>query len=122
VIAQNWELLLEMKARGERPVSVLPRPVVASAFGRLAAQWKEDTRFVSSVSERVLHPAYQQVIGMGEEVLPLLFADLKEHDGDWFWALRAITRVDPVDEADWGKHQAMKSAWLAWARDEGYVL
>jgi hypothetical protein len=42
-------------------------------------------------ADMVTHPAYQQIIGLGKEALPLLFGELRRAPDHWFWALRAIT-------------------------------
>ena len=62
------------------------------------------------------HPAYQQIIGMGKEAIPLILEELQREEDHWFWALKAITGEDPVPGKDWGKIQAMRAAWLAWGR------
>jgi hypothetical protein len=89
-------------------------------FSELARQWREANEFVSSTTDIVMHAAYQQIIGMGPEVLPLIFAELRRRPEQWFWALKAITGDDPVAPADRGKIQAMTQAWLAWAAGRGY--
>jgi hypothetical protein len=89
-------------------------------FGELARQWKEATQFVSSVTDMVTHPAYQQIIGMGREVVPLILAELRREPDHWFWALQAITGENPVPAADRGRIQAMTQAWLDWAAAHGY--
>lgn len=90
------------------------------AFHNLASQWKEATQFVSSVTEMVTDPAYQQIIGMGKAVLPFIFAELRREPDHWFWALQAITGENPVPPADRGRIQAMTQAWLDWAETHGY--
>src|ERR1700687_4065288 len=65
-------------------------------FRELARQWKEATEFTSSTTQMVMHPAYQQIIGMGREALPFLLAELRRKPDHWFWALKAITGEDPV--------------------------
>ena len=89
-------------------------------FRELVRQWKEATQFVSSVTSMVTHPAYQQIIGMGREVLPFVLAELRREPDHWFWALQAITRENPVRPADRGRIQAMTQAWLDWAASHGY--
>lgn len=42
-------------------------------FNELAEQIRRDTGFSSHIADRVKHPAYQEVVGMGEAVLPLIF-------------------------------------------------
>jgi hypothetical protein len=49
----------------------------AGRFYRLAEWWKTDTRYLSSLDDMVLHPAYLHIIGMGTEALPFLFQELK---------------------------------------------
>ena len=92
----------------------------ARSFHTLARQWKEATQFVSSVTEMVTDPAYQQIIGMGKAALPLILAELRREPDHWFWALQAITGENPVPLADRGRIQAMTQAWLEWAETHGY--
>jgi hypothetical protein len=66
------------------------------------------------------HPAYQEIIGMGPEVVPLLLADLARQPDHWFTALKAITGANPVDPADCGRIEKMAEAWLQWGRQNGY--
>ena len=89
-------------------------------FRELSRQWKEETQYTSSTTDMVMHPAYQQIIGMGRDVLPLLFAALRHKPDHWFWALKAITGEDPVAPGDRGKVRLMAQAWLDWAERQGY--
>src|SRR5438270_6124224 len=38
---------------------------IESEFPALAKQWKEETGFHSSLSEKFMHPAYQRIMAMG---------------------------------------------------------
>lgn len=96
-------------------------PQIAGRFAALSSQWKRETAHLSSVSEMVLHPAYQQIIGMGPAVLPLIVRDLRRELGHWFWALRAITGENPVSEDDAGNMRRMRDAWLRLADEEGWA-
>jgi hypothetical protein len=80
---------------------------VASRFADLADAWSRETLQLSSVTQIVLHPAYQQIIGMGPVVLPLIFARLADRPGHWFWALNAITGQNPVADEDIGNVRRM---------------
>jgi hypothetical protein len=91
-------------------------------FHSLAQDWKEETSHLSNIAKRALHPAYQEIIGMGEGVIPLLLAELKREPDDWFWALRAITGANPVPPASRGNVHAMADAWLCWGREKGYKV
>jgi len=88
-------------------------------FERLTREWKEAVAYVSSVTEMATHPAYQQIIGLGQAALPLILRELEKEPEHWFWALKAITGEDPVPAKDIGRVRAMAHAWLAWARGQG---
>jgi hypothetical protein len=105
----------------------VPDPSVARArdltaeFERLRVQWERDTINLSDVGQIILHDAYQRMIGLGPAALPLIFAALAAELGFWFPALRAITRDDPVPPEELGDPEAMRTAWLSWARRHGYL-
>ena len=74
---------------------------VETRFHRLAALWREETAHVSSSTELVNHPAFQEIVGMGTAVIPLLLQELEKRTGHWHRALKGITGADPVPQADW---------------------
>lgn len=88
-------------------------------FTALAEKWKKETRHISSITRTSMHPAYQQIIGMGEPAVPLILQELQENGGHWLWALHAITREDPAQEAD--DFAAAVRAWLNWGRSRGHI-
>ena len=90
-------------------------------FRDLVRQWKEATAFTSSGTEISLHPAYQQIIGMGKEAIPLILEELQREEDHWFWALKSITGTDPVPPGDRGNLPKMTAAWLRWAQTNGYL-
>ena len=91
-------------------------------FKKLAKAWKSETELVSKVTKKVMHPAYQKIIGMGESAIPLILKDLSENGpDDWFWALTAITDENPITEEIAGNMAAMTEAWLQWGRNAGYL-
>lgn len=100
-----------------------------ATFNKLAEQIKRDAGLSSRISDRVEHPAYQQVIKMGEPVLPLIFRYMDGGKGGfWFDALCAITGENPMlpperlPVSGWVALdiKAMEQAWLQWAREQGY--
>ena len=90
--------------------------VLEVKFRRLAKEWKEATRFMSSATDMILHPAYQTIIGMGSMVVPLILRELKLNGGHWFSALMAITEKNPVSGDDYGHVSRMAAAWIEWGR------
>ncbi|SRR5258708_1584207 len=106
----------------EEPASEQPEVQVSEdRFHELVARWRSETRTLSSTTDRALHSAYQDIIGMGKPVLPLIFRELDQHGGHWFWALRHITRENPVPQQDAGNIQRMREAWLRWGRERHYL-
>lgn len=91
-------------------------------FYNLYFDWKSETLYAHSILQVCNHPAYQQIIGLGKKVLPFIFSELKRKPDHWFWALKAITQVDPVNPADRGNLQEMTKAWLKWAEKNEYKL
>lgn len=89
-------------------------------FEKLAQDWHQATRFVSSLTDMIAHPAYQRIIGMGFAVVPLILERLRLEPDHWFWALKSITGEDPVPAEARGDVTAMGAAWLAWGRRQGY--
>ena len=93
---------------------------IEKTFIKLANQWLSETRGLSSTNEMSMHPAYQQIIGMGSAVVPLLLRELEKNSGRWFWALKSITREDPVPSQSNGKTRKMIRAWLDWGKERNY--
>jgi hypothetical protein len=89
-------------------------------FVALASEWEKSTRYKSLMSDIVFHPAYQQIIGMGSPVVPLLLKELKSNPAHWFWALRSITGVNPIKPEHKGRLHKMAQDWLQWGKDRGY--
>jgi hypothetical protein len=83
-------------------------------FEFLAKAWRKECAHLSSVEEMVLHPAYQQIIGMGKEAIPFLLCELERQPDHWFWALWVITGEDPVrsDHRGSGSGYGKQLAWM----------
>ncbi len=79
-----------------KPMPETPAETVEERFYRLSAVWHRDTDYLSSMDEAESHPAYQEIIRLGSEVVPLLLRDLEENHTHWFAALKAITGVWPA--------------------------
>ena len=91
-------------------------PDVETQFKGLRDAWKEETGMLSNVTKKCMHPAYQQIIGMGKEAVPYILKDLETSKDDWFWALWAITKHDPIPHEDAGNIDKMTEAWLIWGK------
>jgi hypothetical protein len=97
-----------------------PRESVEERFRRLEAIWDAETGYLSSYTAIVEHPAFQEIIRMGQAVVPLMLRDLEERPRLWVWALPEITGASPVPPSDGGNIAKMSEAWLRWGREQGY--
>lgn len=91
-------------------------------FERLAELWKRETVHMSSTNSICKHDAYQQIIALGEPVVPFILHDLREDLNHWFWALKKITGADPVPVESRGNLPLMREAWFRWATEKGITF
>jgi hypothetical protein len=93
-------------------------------FKSLVSQWRAERGATSSITKAAMCDAYQKIIGMGPDAIPLIIAQIRS-EGDepdqWFWALQVLTGVDPVEDEDRGDFAKMAGAWIEWAETEGYA-
>ena len=98
-----------------------PDESIDSRFERLKYEWKLESKHQSNTKQMAMLQSYQQIIGLGPSVLPLLLRELAREPDHWFWALEAITGQNPVAADAVGNVAAMATAWLAWGRREGLL-
>ncbi len=91
-------------------------------FLLLKMKWERETAHLSSAAKMAVHPAYQQIIGMGPIVVPFILAELSISPDHWFWALSAITGDDPIRQEHRGRIQKMAEDWIEWGRQQGYSV
>lgn len=116
-----YHVAMEMERACEHYYAPLSRqaPDTAARFRELVTQWRADVQMLSSSTDIAMHPAYQRIIAMGSEVLPMILRELERSLDHWFWALRAITGINPVPPAHRGRRKEMVTDWLRWARERG---
>lgn len=95
------------------------RASLRERFNALADEWIAATRLSSSVIETCMHPAYQQIIGLGPAVLPLVLEDVAQGELHWGWALRALTGHDAAEGAE--TLPQARDAWARWGREAGLL-
>lgn len=92
-------------------------------FQDLARVWKQETGLHSNMTKRAMHPAYQQIIGMGKTAVPFMLEEFSNGElDDWFWALTAITRENPITSDIAGNVERMAEAWIRWGKAKGYLI
>lgn len=95
------------------------------AFRKLADEWNRETGHLSSMQAASEHPAYQKIIGMGMDAVPLMLEDFVKNTergpNHWFIALSTITGENPITEEIAGKIQLMADAWVEWGKRNGHL-
>ena len=94
---------------------------IRDRFQRLAAEWKEKSRYLSNTAQMAMLKPYQQIIGMGVPAVPLILEELQREPNQWFWALEAITQENPVPPEDEGRVRKMAQAWVEWGKARGLL-
>ena len=96
-------------------------PELERRFDELVNQWIRETGGDSSGLKVLAHPAYHEILGMGQAAVPLIFRHLDESGGyHWYAALKQLTGADPVPDDARGRRRA-REIWLAWARDHDWL-
>src|SRR5262245_19273784 len=90
-------------------------------FARLAKTWRDETAYLSSTTNRVAHPAFQEILSMGPPAIPLLLREIEQRGGHWHQALCRITGEDPSPADAKGDIPRMQRAWLRWGKEKGYT-
>ena len=88
-------------------------------FDALAARWQRETGHHSSTDVKIAHPAYREIVRMGEAAIPMILRELERTRAQWFQALFEITGETPFALEDHGNVEAMASAWVEWGRRQG---
>jgi hypothetical protein len=96
-----------------------PQDLTETDFSKLAAQWRRDTHFHSSLSKKFTHPAYVTIMASGTSALPFIFRELEKAPDHWFYALRYIVRRDVASGVT--TFDEAREAWLNWAKENSYL-
>jgi hypothetical protein len=94
-------------------------------FREEADKWERETAHLSSPLQRMMHPSYQAILGMGAghkwDIVRLLLRDMQTKRRDWLLALSYLTQANPVSSKDAGKTDKLVSAWLRWGKEQGLL-
>ena len=97
-----------------------PQETLEQRFNRLAEEWYNAAGYLSSMTQASQHPAYQEIIRMGDAVVPLLLRDLEATHRHWFIALKEITKENPMPRESAGNIPQLAEAWVLWGKAKGY--
>lgn len=94
---------------------------IQNRFRALADEWSVNTMHISSASDLINDKRYQEIIGLGWDVVPYLLTDLQQNKRFWFPALAAITGVRPFDPSEINNPRRMTEAWVKWGKWKGLI-
>ncbi len=98
-------------------------------FQSLAAEWRQQSAAMSSITAMAMLRPYQQIMSMGADAIPFILTELRAEGDDpdqWFWALSTIAeanRLNPpqIRAEDQGDYQKMAQTWLEWGAQNRYA-
>ena len=99
-----------------------------ATFNVLADKWEKETAFYSLIAQMAQHTAYQQILAMGEEAIPLILRRIEQQGGLWYHALEYISGtpspagINKLKTEGWHtiNVKEVNAAWLQWGREQGY--
>ncbi len=104
-----------------RPTPETPlTETVEQRFRRLKTVWEADTLYLSSTTDICQHPAFREIVAMGETVVPFMLREMEQEPQFWVWALPEISGANPVAPEDRGRIDRMSEAWVRWGKLNGY--
>jgi hypothetical protein len=93
-----------------------PEPIIRTDFKESYRQWLEDSLFDSLPDRMRRYQSYQRIVAMGDRVVPLIAAELRQEPSFLFLALEEITETNPVPKSATGNLKQTVDAWLSWLR------
>jgi hypothetical protein len=87
----------------------------------LVIRWKTERPPHSTLRRLTAHPAYRELVEIGDAAVPFLLSEMANDPDHLFLPLGEITKIDPVPAHSRGKIREMADAWLEWGRSKGYI-
>lgn len=99
-----------------------------STFNILADKWERETAIYSLMAQMTNHYAYQLILEMGEDAIPLIMRRIERQGGLWYHALETIVGIPSpaglTEIKTEGWHtvnvKEVNAGWLQWGREQGY--
>ncbi len=105
---------IKLKAKIEAEMEIKPE------FENLVKVWKKATFHYSFIRQKIIHPAYLRIVGMGDKAIPFILEELRTSpSASWFPALEAISGNNAAQTAK-SIDEAVNS-WLDWGKQHHYL-
>jgi hypothetical protein len=103
-----------------RDVPSLRSMMLGEYFRAALARWHGETELSSLLAAKRDHPAYRQILDLGEEAIPLILREIQVRPSFIFMALHDITGEDPIASEHRGRLPLMIEDWLKWGSKHGF--
>ena len=90
-----------------------------NVFNGLVTTWREETGACSLTYRRYAHKAYQSILTLGKEVVPLILRELQHRPDRWFEALKVLTKDSPAATAN--SFDEAVERWLTWGKSQRLI-
>lgn len=87
---------------------------VEAKFNSLVARWRFETMFTSSTGDIVRNKNFQDLVALGEPIIPLIIEEISVKPDALMLALQLITGANPVADRNRGNMPEMASDWVDW--------
>ena len=87
-----------------------------SIFHRSVTKWRSETIYLSLVDEKLLHPAFQNLVALGDDAIDLILKEIETRPDLLYLALQIITGEDPVPASMKGDVRSAVDMWIEWGR------
>ncbi len=101
-----------------RPAAV-HAAVLALIFDVLATRWRRETGGMSVISARYKHPAWEQILSLGPEVVPEILRRIEHQPDHWHAALVKLTGENPIPVGEKITISQVCARWVSWGRERG---
>jgi hypothetical protein len=124
VALPNVELLRQISRQDCIPWNELQGPSMSLRFRfvSLAVTWTQETGALSSWNQISKHEAYQEILSLGQGVVPEILRWLQQgRPGHWGHALTQFAEAPPKRARDATSVTEARNAWIQWGIQHGYI-
>ena len=107
----------EEQASASPPRSGTRAAELALIFDALATRWQRETGGMSLISARHKHPAWQQILSLGPEVVPEILRRIEHQPDHWHAALVKLTGENPIPVGEKVTATQVCAMWISWGKE-----
>lgn len=109
----------ELRRRGPTRGDAVRGLMRALIFDVLATRWRQETGGLSISRLRHEHPAWQQILSLGPEVVPEILRRIEREPDHWHTGLVQLTGENPIPVGERITVSQGCARWVEWGRKRG---